>query len=303
MRQVALAHERTYLHPPRRSLAERVAGTHLAVPPADRHCKPTTVGFPQRRSRWLVRVCDIEGLADAIKRWQLQEWTDPCCPPSGIPAEVECCNYLELPFHGTQERVHASDKFHSHPWRDAVLTGGYKNGVWQESVWMCQCHMAFLFRLPDTCQDQNLLDSAVDLGKRKGWHIPLMLVTFMTEFWPWTAPQTSACLPEWLRQQKQLSAYTATKPMRDCGAFLRKYTTVKAWIGVNIPYTLHHVLHIFAPCVANFVIPKAWIPISDTREVIQWDHAERKVHLEQGFATRAQRTPAFYWDFASEFWK
>ena len=51
------------------------------------------------------------------------------------------------------------------------------------------------------------------------------------------------------------------------------------------------------------VFHKAWIPVSKERDILQWDHAEEKVHLEQGFATATDRTPAFYWDFDFAFWK
>ena len=57
------------------------------------------------------------------------------------------------------------------------------------------------------------------------------------------------------------------------------------------------------PPDASFVFHKAWIPVSNRREIIQWDHAERKVHLEQGFINPTDHTPTFYWDFDSQFWK
>ena len=253
MRQVALAHERSYLHPPRRSKAERIAGTHLSIPiaPVDARSDPKRVQFPQRRSRRLVRVADIPGLAQAIRQWQAREWNDPRCPPTAVPDMVECCNYIVLPINkaGTTKRhqqqiVHASEEFYTHPWHDSVLTGGMDSaGNWVESVWMCRCHRAFLFPLPPGCTDQSLVQSATHLGKRKGLHIPLLLVTFMTEFWPWHDPQRAAALPQWLLQQRSLPAYTATKAMRDCGDFLRKYTHVKAWPGVATPQQHSHSFH------------------------------------------------------------
>ena len=235
MRNVALAHERTYLHPPRRSKAERIAGTHLPLPldPVDKRGDPARVQFPQRRSRSLVRVADIPGLATAIHEWQQREWVHPRCPPSGIPERVETCNYIILPGgDGGQQIVHASEEFYEHPWHDAVLTGGYdRHGTWKESMWMATCHMAFLFPLPLRCCDPNLLASAVDMGKRKGHHIPLLLVTNMMEFWPWTNPQPPGSLPAWLVQRGRLAAYTDSPAMRDCGKFLRNHTSVKACIG------------------------------------------------------------------------
>ena len=122
MRQVALAHERTYLHPPRRSKAERIAGTHLPIAPVEPRCDPRRVQFPQRRSRRLVRVADIHGLAQAIRQWQAREWVDPSCPPTGVPETVECCNYIILPMQRggasnrrEQQIVHASEDFYEHP--------------------------------------------------------------------------------------------------------------------------------------------------------------------------------------------
>ena len=37
--------------------------------------------------------------------------------------------------------------------------------------------------------------------------------------------------------------------------------------------------------------------------MIQWDHATRKVHVEQGFATKEARKADFMWDFCTDFWK
>ena len=258
MRQVALAHERTYLHPPRLSLAERRAGTHLPLQlaPVDRHSDARRVQFPQRRSRALVRVADIPGLAAAIDAWQQQEWKDPLCPPSGAPERVEVCNYIQLPGNraGEEQTVHASGDFYGHAWHDAVLTGGRdRHGQWKESCWMCNCHLAFLFYLPLGCADQTLLKSAVHMGKRKGHAIPLLLVSFMMEFWPWRKPQPAGSLPAWLVNREHLQAYTEDAAMRACGTFLRTYTRVKACnrvvaahsglgranLGLGIPLHIH----------------------------------------------------------------
>ncbi len=43
--------------------------------------------------------------------------------------------------------------------------------------------------------------------------------------------------------------------------------------------------------------------MSDTPDIIQRDHVESKVHLEQGFATATDAVPSFYWDFTTAFWK
>ena len=243
MKNVARAHERTYQQPPRRSKADRVAGTHLPLGPADRRCcGPATVRFPQRRSRKLVPVTRINGLAEALELWQKREWVNPGCRPQGLPYVVEVCNYLQLPMQGEHATIHASDDFYSHPWHDSVLTGGWrlkpggnprrkKDFRWIQGVWMCRCHTALLFPLPRDCTDEQLLQSAVYLGKKRGHHIPLLLVTQMCEFWPWTNPQNRAALPKWLTDKGKLPAYTDSQGMRDCGTFLRKYTKVKVCDG------------------------------------------------------------------------
>ena len=252
MKNVALCHERTYEQPARRSKAERVAGTHLPLPlaPVDRRCGPGMVGFPKRRSRQLVRVTDIDGLAEALVAYMKREWVRPGCRPCELPEVVEVCNYLRLPMKDAtgpgddHAIVHASEDFYRHPWHDSVLTGGWRLRAggnpnrprdyrWVKSVWMCRCHTALLFPVPRDCTDDKLLESAVYLGKKHGHCIPLLLVTQMCQFWPWRNPQNAAALPKWLTDQGRLPAYTDSKAMRDCGDFLRKYTRVKVWHRVD----------------------------------------------------------------------
>ena len=244
MQQVALAHERCYLQPPRRSKAERIAGTHLPLPvgdDVDRHSTPTTVRIPLRDSRKIVDTKDIPGLALAIRAWQALEWKNPLCPPSGVPETVECCNFIVLPMkpgetaaEAGEHIVHASEMFYDHPWHDSVLTGGRNEAnEWVPSCWMCRCRLAFLFRLPDRCKDKKLMKGALHLGKRKGWHLPMLLVTYMCPFWPFDKRQNAACLPPWLKTQKKMPRYADDNAMRQCGKFLRRYTNVQAWIGAG----------------------------------------------------------------------
>ena len=151
----------------------------------------------------------------------------------------------------------------STPCHDAVLdTSGFT----------CRCIAALLFPLPHGCKDEHLLSSACNLGPRKGWHIPLLFCSCMGPFWPWAKPQPSHHeIPQHLRGTT-LPAY-ASKDMQACGRFLRQHTKVKAWIDRRP-----------AP------------------EVIQWDHVQNKVHLEQGFAQAMDNKPTFWWDFDFGFW-
>jgi len=55
--------------------------------------------------------------------------------------------------------------------------------------------------------------------------------------------------------------------------------------------------------LGTFCHHQAWIPVSGHREIMQWDHAERKVHLENGYAAAKDTVPRFYWDFTMDFWK
>jgi len=266
------------------------------------------VQFPQRRSRTLEYVSRFPGLANAIREWQVQEWKHPGCPPSPIPAVLEFCNFLVLKRDGGDVLVHASEDFYEHPWHDAVLdTSGF----------MCRCIAALLFPLPRDCevglcanylwrklyfrcdpfhspikpayvhrpsptysfrqqqfalcQDEHLLSSACDLGPRKGWHIPLLFCRCMAPFWPFAKQETHHEIPQHLRGAT-MPAY-ASAGMQACGRFLWRHTKVKAWVDRRP-----------AP------------------EVIQWDHVQNKVHLEQGFAQAMDDEPTFWWDFDCGFW-
>ena len=93
----------------------------------------------------------------------------------------------------------------------------------------------------------------------------------MAPFWPFARQETHHEIPQHLRGAI-MPAY-ADPPMQKCGRFLQRHTKVKAWVDRRP-----------AP------------------EVIQWDHVEKKVHLEQGFAQAMDNEPTFWWDFDCGFW-
>ena len=178
----------------------------------------------------------------------------------GAPDRVEVMNYLELPMaheaSSLEAKVHAAKDYHRGPWQDYVYVGAHEppprpgaKEQWIESVWLCKCHRSFLCPLSPFCADKTLLQSAVRLGKKKGWHVPLLLVTYHCQFWQWQErarpipawaaeeehdrARAGRGLPQWLRDAKRLPAYVDDEAMVRCGKFLRQWTNVTVCVGFS----------------------------------------------------------------------